>query len=112
MTFFRIYSAVCACGGPDSGPGASTGGGGAGSGGKSGVSCNPTHCTKDIQYNLYSQAYCDSIPAQPCATTLQAQLACSLAHDKCKADDTQDRDVFHAACQAEIDAFDNCAASQ
>jgi hypothetical protein len=123
MTMIRTCSLVfvsalflAACG-SDSGSKSTGGGDGGGSGaGGSGSSargsCNETKCTADLKYDLYDQAYCDAFKTQACYAEFTAKYDCTLAHDVCKSDNTQDRDVIHANCQTEIDAFDKCAAAQ
>ena len=124
MKFSRRYSLVLGlaaalaqgCGGDSTGtPGGGNNNGGSGSGGSGNTalsSCNPTNCMNDAQYNIYSQAACDTAEAGKCGAAFKAKNACSIKNDKCNPNGGQDHSAVKAACAAEFDAWEKCNATQ
>jgi hypothetical protein len=124
MKFSRRYSLVLGlaaalaqgCGGDSTGTGpGGNNNGGSGSGGSGTAaglsSCNPTKCTGDPQYNIYSQAACDAAEKAACGAEFKAKNECSLANDKCNSTNGQDHSAVKAACAKEFDAWEKCNAA-
>jgi len=100
---------ITGCSGDSSnsgGSGGSTGTGTTGAGGASpGNACRNTKCADP--FALTDQA-CDALLMSSCADQARAYFACSLAHDTCKADGTQDGSMVATSCSNETHAFVTC----
>jgi hypothetical protein len=104
-----LGSAIAGCssdstnntGGGTTGSTTSTGAGG----GSAGNECKRTMCLDEL---ALTDMMCNSILATACANVYRAYVACSLAHDSCLADGTQDGSKVATSCFMESDAIGMC----
>jgi hypothetical protein len=100
---------ITACSGDSSGGGngGSTGTGTTGAGGGAPRNaCTSTNCPVD--QTAIPDSVCNLILGSHCRGVAMAYYACSLAHDSCQADGTQDGSKVTTSCASETDAFTTC----